>query len=253
METARSGRTSDEEALPVIGGRQMAGVDFDYKSRSIVWIEAKNLVRVMTINETWSSNLAARSVEFIRKRTLFELDSPKGTLMDLTMDWVNNLLYYSYFEAANSYLKVTNFPRIDYHLTLFTSSLHKPSLLAVDPSRRYLYWIDQGQFPRLVRAWLDGTNQTVLVSEGLGAPTDLFVDRASGDVYWSDEVRDTIERCAWDGSGRRVVRGTGLPSARGVWVQEGVMFYVDSRLRGVYSVDVSSVNASTTRPVLVRF
>jgi len=243
---------NEQEALPVIGGVDVTGSDFDYKSRSILWIEGKSSVRMLTINDTWSPVAADRSLEFIKKTTLFELDSPKGTLMDLSMDWVNNLLYYSYFEAPNSYVKVTNFPRIEYHFNLFTSNLHKPSLLAVDPIRRYLYWIDQGQFPRLVRAWLDGSNQTVLINQGLGAPTDLFVDRTNGDVYWSDNIKDTIEKCGWDGSGRKVMRSTGLPSTKGLWLQEGVMYYVDSRLKGVYSVDVSSMNTSMARPVLVR-
>lgn len=46
---------------------------------------------------------------------------------------------------------------------------------------------------RIERAYLDGTNRTVLVSSGVGYPTSLSVDISTGDLYWSDSVVDAIQ------------------------------------------------------------
>ena len=84
-----------------------------------------------------------KSSDFLKRKTLFELDSPTGQLTHIAIDWINNLLYYSYFDSPNSYIRVTNFPNIDYHYTIFKSNKDRPSLIAVNPKLRYLYWIDQ--------------------------------------------------------------------------------------------------------------
>ena len=34
-----------------------------------------------------------------------------------------------------------------------------PRELAVNPIKRYLYWIDYGQFPMIARSWLDGSHR----------------------------------------------------------------------------------------------
>lgn len=87
--------------------------------------------------------MAMKSIDFIKRKTLFELNSPKGALTSLAIDWTNNHLYYSYFESSKAFIKVTNLPSIDYHYTIFSSQVEKPSLLAVNPKLRFLYWIDQ--------------------------------------------------------------------------------------------------------------
>lgn len=190
--------------------------------------------------------------------------------MGLAMDWINNLLYYSYYDAPNSYIRVTNFPSIDYHYTVFTSQKDKPSLIAVNPQLKYLYWIDQvslnkrktlfksillklnllfkGQYPKLERAFLDGKNRTVLINTNIVSPTDIFVDQTNGDIYWSDNTRDTIERCSWNGSNRVVVRSKKLPNTRAVYVQDDVLYYTDSRLRGVYSTLLLNISNTTNIP-----
>lgn len=245
--------SNTDEALPVLGGRAISSVDFHFESKSIVWIEDNNLVKVLNLNFSWISDpRKPRSVEFIQRKTLFELESSSGHLMGLAIDWINNLLYYSYFDAPNSYIRVTNFPDIDYHYTLFKSNRDKPSLIAVNPKLRYLYWIDQGQFPKLERAFLDGTNRTVLVSTSMDSPTDLFIDQTTGDVYWSDNTKDTIERCSWNGLNRTVIRSTNLPNTQAVFVQDQTLYYADSRLRGVYSLNIANLSSIPDKVLIKR-
>ncbi len=46
---------STHEALPVLGGRGIHGVDFHFESKSVVWIEDASLVKIMNLNFSWVS------------------------------------------------------------------------------------------------------------------------------------------------------------------------------------------------------
>lgn len=95
------------EALPALNGYEIGKFDFDYKMRSIMWIEGSRFVKVMTINFSWVSDPRDnKPANFLTSRVLFELDSSTGTLMSLSFDWINSLLYYSYVDSPNYYIKV---------------------------------------------------------------------------------------------------------------------------------------------------
>jgi low density lipoprotein-related protein 2 len=142
---------------------------------------------------------------------------------------------------------VTKFPECDNHMVIFTSKSDMPTSLAVNPRLRYLYWIDRAQFAKLERAFLNGSNRTTLIKSDLYSPTDLYVDSKSGDVYWSDNTRDRIERCDWDGKNRSVIKSTNLPNPKSVFVLDGVLFYADSRLRSINSVNLSFANTTSNQ------
>ena len=58
---------------------------------------------------------------------------------------------------------------------------------------RYLYWADYGQHPKIVRANLDGSNMVPIVTENIKLPSDMSIDIDTGDIYWTDLLRDTLE------------------------------------------------------------
>ena len=64
-------------------------------------------------------------------------------------------------------------------------------LLCAPP--RYLYWADYGQRPQLVKALLDGSNQTSIITTGISRPVGLCVDITTHDVYWVDRIIDAIQ------------------------------------------------------------
>lgn len=241
-----TGRMDNIEALPILSGSNIRKFDFDYKSRSIVWIESANLVKMLTLNFSWVSNPSDRNarMDFAQTRVLFELDSSTGTLLSLALDWVNNLLYYSYADPPFNYIKVTKFAGVDYHTTIFSSNVDQPSSLAVNPKLRYLYWIDKGQFSKLERAFLNGSNRTVIVRNDLVSPTDLFVDVKTGDLYWSDNSRDRIEKCDWDGRNRVVIKSSGLPNPKSVFFIDNLLYFLDSRLKSIYSINITAANST---------
>lgn len=100
-------RIDNVEALPILRGDNIGKFDFDYKSRSIMWIENFRFVKKMNINFLWVSDpVVNRPADFLTTSVLFELDSATGNLMSLAMDWINNLLFYSYSDPPNNYIKV---------------------------------------------------------------------------------------------------------------------------------------------------
>lgn len=69
---------------------------------------------------------------------------------------------------------------------------------------RLLYWIDYGQYPRIGKAYLDGTNWQPIVTSGISNPRDLTVDMLTHDVYWVDSKLDMIQKVSYSGGNRQV-------------------------------------------------
>ena len=80
-----------------------------------------------------------------------------------------------------------------------------------------MYWADSGQFPRIVRAFLDGSNQTDLATIGVVHPCGITIDIQTHDVLWVDRTADVLEKMDWQGGNRRIIR-SGLPNPTGVAV-----------------------------------
>ena len=159
--------------------------------------------------------------------------------MSLAIDWISNQLYYSYVDQSINYIKVTNYPSISYHYTIFSSNVDKPSLIVVNPRLRFLYWIDDSQYSKLERAYLDGSNRTILIRNGIISPTDFSIDINNGDLYWSDNTKDTIEKCDWNGKNRKILKSSNIPNVKSLTILDSTVYYADSRLKSLFSLNVS--------------
>ena len=49
-----------------------------------------------------------------------------------------------------------------------------------------MYWTDWGNRPRIERADMDGKNRVTIVSDKLGWPNGLTIDRPSSRIIWAD-------------------------------------------------------------------
>lgn len=67
-----------------------------------------------------------------------------------------------------------------------------------------MYWIDYGQYPQIVKAYLDAKNATPIVSSGISVPRDLTIDMLTHDVYWVDARLDMIQKVSASGGNRQV-------------------------------------------------
>jgi low density lipoprotein-related protein 2 len=229
------------EALPIINGYKIGKFDFDYKSRSIIWVEDDRLVYILSLNFSWTSIYNSKlETNFVNKKVLFELNSSTGKLMSLAFDWISNQLYYSYNDQSINYIKVTNYPSISFHYTIFSSKSDKPSLIVINPKLRYLYWIDDSQYSKLERSYLNGAGRTVLIKNDMISPTDLVIDINNGDLYWSDNTKDTIEKCDWNGKNRKILKSSNIPNVRSLSILDNIIYYADSRLKSIFYLNLSS-------------
>lgn len=82
-------------------------------------------------------------------------------------------------------------PRVWTHL--------RPTCLS-PTSSSYIYWTEWGGKPRIVRAFMDGTNCMTLVDK-VGRANDLTIDYADQRLYWTDLDTNMIESSNMLGEG----------------------------------------------------
>ena len=49
-----------------------------------------------------------------------------------------------------------------------------------------MYWTDWGENAKLERSAMDGTDRAVLISNNLGWPNGLAIDKAGAQLLWAD-------------------------------------------------------------------
>lgn len=67
-----------------------------------------------------------------------------------------------------------------------------------------MYWSKWGMDSCILRAGMDGKNNTVLVSKDLELPNSLSIDYANERLYWIDAKAKVIESVRLDGTDRKV-------------------------------------------------
>lgn len=181
------------EAINPISGTKLTSVDVDVRTRAVYFSDAAG------------ENRGINRVELDSGRFTKIIESQQGTavVQNIAVDWVNYNLYFINVDTDRTTIEVS---RLDgtFKKILFTSKVQSPRSIVVDPiSRltkvnkslivffkvvifRYLFWIDRGQMPALIKANLDCTERSTLVNSGLVEPREILVDMNGHYVYWTD-------------------------------------------------------------------
>ncbi|KAJ0015964.1 hypothetical protein NQD34_014254 [Periophthalmus magnuspinnatus] len=171
-------------------------------------------------------------------------------IQGIAVDWIAGNLYFTNAFTSETLLEVLAI-NTSYRMILLKSSQDQPSDLAVSPKLRYLFWTDAGQTPKIERAFLDGTNRTVLASESLASPRGLTVDYTNDFLYWTDDVLDMISCMAADGTQRQIIRyGSRLPAPTAVSIFGNNMLWVDRKLGKLFQSSKDPTN--TDQPEVIR-
>lgn len=112
----------------------------------------------------------------------------------ISIDYIGGNLYFTNVFPHETYIEVCSLNGNN-RMVLWKTTTDAPREIAVDPVRRYLFWIDYGQFPKIIRAYLDASNRVPIVSSGISYPRDLTIDIKNGDVYWYVVYFNIIQRC----------------------------------------------------------
>ena len=73
---------------------------------------------------------------------------------------------------------------------------------------RYMYWTDwSASEPRIVRAWMDGSNYQIIVNGSLVHwPNGITIDYRTDKIYWTDAYHHAIYSADSDGKNSRSVK-----------------------------------------------
>lgn len=169
-------------------------------------------------------------------------------LRGLAVDWIHDQVYFTNAFPHETFVEIC---KLDgkFRKVLVKKTTESPRELAVNPIKKLLYWIDYGQFPRIGRSYLDGSNWTELVTSGISNPRDLTIDYSNHDVYWVDSNLDTIQKINYNGGSRVVIRRN-LPNPVGVAVFRESVYWADKNLASVFRIKKDT--NQTTRPDLIK-
>ena len=92
---------------------------------------------------------------------------------------------------------------------------------------RYLFFVNGGSKPKIVRARMDGSERMDFVlstaEHPLISPNGLALDKQTGDLYWCDKV---IEKVSHDGV-RETLLEEGLHDCTGLAIHEDNIYWAD--------------------------
>lgn len=104
---------------------------------------------------------------------------------------------------------------------------------------RTLYFTDWGRFGtagKIFRTTMAGSLKKAIIDKDLSQPSGLTIDFDDQMLYWSDAVREKIERSTLDGGNREVlITATIYPFA--LTVHGNYIYWTDLQLRGVYRAE----------------
>lgn len=82
----------------------------------------------------------------------------------------------------------------------------RPRAIVVHPCKGYLFYTDWGRFGesgKIFRATMAGTLREAIVSTNLTQPSGLAIDYEEDMLYFTDAVREVIERVSINGNRRQ--------------------------------------------------
>ncbi|XP_031464825.1 low-density lipoprotein receptor-related protein 5 isoform X2 [Phasianus colchicus] len=212
---------NNDVAIPLTGVKEASALDFDVSDNRIYWTD----VSLKTISRAFMNG---SSVEHVIE---FGLDYPEG----MAVDWMGKNLYWA--DTGTNRIEVA---RLDgqYRQVLVWKDLDNPRSLALDPTKGYMYWTEWGGKPRIVRAYMDGTNSITLVDK-VGRANDLTIDYADQRLYWTDLDTSMIESSNMLGQEREIIADD-LPHPFGLTQYSDYIYWTDWNLHSIERADKTS-------------
>ncbi|KAF3856478.1 hypothetical protein F7725_017201 [Dissostichus mawsoni] len=147
-----------------------------------------------------------------------------GRVEGIAVDWIAGNIYWT-----DQGFDVIEVARLNgsFRYVVISQGLDKPRAITVHPAKGYLFWTEWGQYPRIERSRLDGTQRAVLVNSSISWPTASPLTMRSL-LYWCDARTDKIERINLEtGENREVVLGNNNMDMFSVSVFENYIYWSD--------------------------
>ena len=110
---------------------------------------------------------------------------------------------------------------------------------------RWLYWTDYYLIvPKIQRMSMDGTSKTILHDTDLSAPYGLTLDYDTQTLYWTDYIRNRIEKSNADGSNRMIVTTSMINDAYSITFYNGMLYWTDHSYNRILTASVDTGTSS---------
>lgn len=208
---------------PLINLTNVVGLDFDYKDNKMFYTQIRPWSKIA---ETKADNPTAGEIRNIISKGI----NPEG----IAYDWTQRKIYWT--DSSNNSIYAMN---LDGTELVMIARVERPRAIVLDPCNGTLYFTDWGRYGtngKIFRTTMAGSLKKAIIDKDLSQPSGLTIDYEDRMLYWTDAVREKIERSQLDGSDREVlVSATIYPFA--ITVFRNYIYWTDLQLRGVYRAE----------------
>jgi low density lipoprotein-related protein 2 len=201
----------------------VVGVDFDYSDNKLLYTQIRPFARIAWMP---SRSPSKESSQVILQKGV----NPEG----IAYDWTHRKIYWT--DSSNNSIYAMN---LDGSQLVMIARVERPRAIVLDPCNGSLYYTDWGRFGtsgKIYRTSMAGSLKKAIVEKELSQPSGLAIDYEERMLYWTDAVREKIERATLDGDRREVlISATIYPFA--ITVHGNYIYWTDLQLRGVYRAE----------------
>merc|ERR1711892_1188727 len=177
--------STKETSVIVEGELSATHLDYHYREKQVYWTDSEN-------KGVFQAKIGQKS----SGRKAFadgQISSGDG----IAVDWVYDNIYLTNAIRQTISVLCINGGHI---ADVVEEDLEKPRSIAVLPSKGWIFWSDWGNFPKIEKAGMDGTNRSVLATENLMWPNGITLDLVSERLYWVDAKLHIIGSVRFDGT-----------------------------------------------------
>lgn len=208
---------------PVVNLTNVVGLDFDYADNKLFFTQIRPWSKIAWLNADIPES---SSINTVINRGI----NPEG----IAYDWTQKKIYWT--DSANASIFAMNLDGSD---LIMISRVERPRAIVLDPCNGTLYYTDWGRFGttgKIFRTTMAGSLKKAIIDKDLSQPSGLAIDYEERMLYWTDAVREKIERSTLDGKNREVlVTATIYPFAISVF--RNYIYWTDLQLRGLYRAE----------------
>lgn len=201
----------------------VVGIDFDFADNKLFFTQIRPWAKIAVTNAQQPSSDNLNTV--ISKGI-----NPEG----IAYDWTQKKVYWT--DSSNNSIYAMN---LDGSELVMIARVERPRAIVLDPCNGTLYYTDWGRFGtngKIFRTTMAGSLKRAIIDRDLSQPSGLTIDYDERMLYWTDAVREKIERSTLDGKNREVlVAATIYPFA--ITVFRNYIYWTDLQLRGVYRAE----------------
>ncbi|KAL7294867.1 hypothetical protein TKK_0011791 [Trichogramma kaykai] len=208
---------------PIGNLTNVVGVDFDYDDRRIFFTQIRPWAKIAWLD---SANPGVSAITTILGKNI----NPEG----ISYDWTQKKIYWT--DSSNNSIYAMN---TDGTELVMIARVDRPRAIVVDPCNGSLYFTDWGRFStsgKIYRTTMAGSLKKAIIEKDLAQPSGLAIDYEERMLYWTDAIKEKIERSDLDGNNREVLIPASIyPFAITVFREH--IYWTDLQLRGVYRAD----------------